>query len=162
MNNFCIFSDDRKYRYVLIHEWDSAAPKLMAVGLNPSIANEFQLDNTLRKLKSYCTNWGFGGFYMLNLFAFRATDPTDMKLAALPIGKYNDKYLIGYAGISDKILLMYGKHGKFLNRDSAVTALLPISKLYYLKLNKDATPAHCLYLKNSETLKKFGHSTWLE
>lgn len=39
-NNGAIFSDDRKYRYVLWRSWDNEKPRVMFIGLNPSTANE--------------------------------------------------------------------------------------------------------------------------
>ena len=44
-----VFSQDRKYRYVLTRVWDKNKPMLVFVGLNPSIADETKDDPTIKK-----------------------------------------------------------------------------------------------------------------
>ena len=51
------------------------------IGLNPSTADEVSLDQTLATVCRYSRQWGFAEVVMLNLFAFRATDPRDLKQA---------------------------------------------------------------------------------
>ena len=54
MQNACIFSSDRRYRYLLRHTWEPLfAPKFCTwIGLNPSVADETQLDPTLRRIRA--------------------------------------------------------------------------------------------------------------
>ena len=40
----------------------------MWTGLNPYIADEVNLDNTLRRIREFSTAAGFNSFYMANLF----------------------------------------------------------------------------------------------
>lgn len=54
---------------------------LLAIGLNPSKANEQKPDPTLRKVLGYASRQGFDGFVMMNLYAGRHTYPTDLPLA---------------------------------------------------------------------------------
>jgi hypothetical protein len=50
MQNECVFSADRRYRYVLKHTWEPLFPKLCTwIGLNPSIADEQQLERVFEK-----------------------------------------------------------------------------------------------------------------
>jgi hypothetical protein len=63
------FSTDRKYRYALWRKWDAINPLAMFIGLNPSTANEDGDDRTIERITAIVTNWGYGGFYMMNLFA---------------------------------------------------------------------------------------------
>lgn len=90
---------------------------------------------------------------MANLFAFRATDPADMKSAAEPIGKKNDEWLKKLANESGLVVAAWGNNGAFLNRSSEVRSLL--GKLCYLKLNKSGEPAHPLYQKAGLRHKKW-------
>lgn len=75
MNTNAILSEDRKYRYVLSRIWDESKPMVMIIGLNPSTADETKNDPTIIRCIDFAKSWGYGGVYMLNLFAFRATLP---------------------------------------------------------------------------------------
>src|SRR5688500_9378076 len=64
------FSKCRNYRYCLYRFWDFSKPKVMCIGLNPSTANGETDDPTIRDLTRITQHLGYGGFYMMNLFAF--------------------------------------------------------------------------------------------
>ena len=84
---------------------------------------------------------------MANLFAFRATEPSDMKLAEDPIGKENDQFLRNLAENAGLVVAAWGNDGSFLNRSAQVKEMLP--NLHCLKMNKSGEPAHPLYQKAS-------------
>ncbi len=146
MKTDAILSKDRKYRYLLSRIWDSSKPMVMIIGLNPSTADETENDPTITRCINFATSWGYGGFYMLNLFGFRATKPSDMFNAKEPIGDENDKYIDKYAKICDKVVCAWGNDGNYKNRSKDV--LSKIDNTYYLKLNKSGEPAHPLYLSS--------------
>ena len=148
-----ILSEDRKYRYVLSRIWDESKPLVVIIGLNPSTADEKDDDNTIKKCINFSKNWGYGGLYMLNLFAFRATAPSDMFNASSPIGEENSKYIEKYSKLSDKVICAWGNNGNFKNRSKEV--LLNIENKFYLKLNKTGEPAHPLYLNKNLIPIKF-------
>lgn len=81
---------------------------------------------------------------MMNLFAFRATDPKEMKRERSPIGWTNNFYLVDIAKQSDLVVAAWGAHGSHLNRGEQVRELLP--NLHCLRLTKDGYPGHPLYL----------------
>jgi hypothetical protein len=85
------FSECRRYRYALWRHWDWKGPEncVMFVGLNPSTADETKNDKTISNCVGFAKKWGYGGIYMLNLFAFRATDPKDMIVQEDPGGPGN-------------------------------------------------------------------------
>ncbi|HHC7270861.1 TPA: DUF1643 domain-containing protein [Vibrio parahaemolyticus] len=68
------------------------------------------------------------------LFAYRATQPEDMKRASDPIGDKNDNTLIQLAKNAGVIVGAWGNDGVFLNRSEDVRALIP--ELNVLKVNK--------------------------
>jgi hypothetical protein len=80
MQNDCVFSSDRRYRYVFRHTWEPLfVPKLCTwIGLNPSVADETQLDPTLRRIRAFSGAWGYNGFIMTNLFGLVSTDPRQL------------------------------------------------------------------------------------
>jgi hypothetical protein len=146
-------SVDRKYRYLLSRVWDETKPMVMIIGLNPSTADEKEDDPTIRKCINYAKSWDYGGIYMLNLFAFRATQPSEMFKASEPIGEKNDTYIKTYSKKVNKVICAWGNDGKYQNRSNLIKN--SVDNLYYLKLNQTGEPAHPLYLKAKLTPKKF-------
>jgi hypothetical protein len=68
-----------------VHTWEPlVAPRLCTwIGLNPSVANEAQLDPTLRRIRAFSAASGFNGFIMTKdgfpihpLYVASATGPT--------------------------------------------------------------------------------------
>jgi len=148
-----VLSLDRKYRYTLTRVWDVGKPQLAYIGLNPSTADEATLDPTLRRCLDFANSWGYGSFTMLNLFAFRATNPLDMKAAYDPVGPDNDAYILTVATGVQTVVACWGAHGGWLGRDTEVRKMLKDMdiKLHYLKLTKDGRPNHPLFLPKTLT-----------
>ena len=93
MKSEAILSVDRKYRYVLTRTWDETLPNIMFVGLNFSTADETTDDPTIRRCINFAKSWGYGGLYMVNLFAYRSTNPNNIRIVDNPIGDDNDSYI---------------------------------------------------------------------
>lgn len=146
MKTGAILSEDRQYRYVLEREWDSKLPKVMFIGLNPSTADETQDDPTIKHCISFAKSWGYGGFYMTNLFAYRSTDPKRLWLEEDPVGQDNDNYILEYAELSEIVVACWGINGTFKARSKEVRVLLP--DLMCLAITKGGEPRHPLYLKS--------------
>lgn len=117
----------------------------MIIGLNPSTADEVEDDPTLIRCINFAKSWGYGGVCMTNLFAYRATDPNDMKAAADPVGASNNRWLTRLAKEAGIVVAAWGNDGSYLNRASQIKN--KISNLYCLKMNKSGEPAHPLYLR---------------
>jgi hypothetical protein len=83
-----------------------------------------------------------------NIFAWRATDPDDMKAAKDPVGRGNDAAILGAAREAAIVVCAWGNHGEHLERGGKVAAALRRSgvKLHYLKMNGAGHPSHPLYL----------------
>lgn len=146
MNKTAYLSADRLYRYWLWRGWSNAEAGRYAlfIGLNPSTADETHDDPTIRRCITFARDWGYNGLCMMNLFAFRATDPADMKRAVDPVGPDNDSLLQFAARYAAVVVAAWGSHGMYLYRDVAVKAMIP--NLHYLRLTKDGHPGHPLYL----------------
>jgi hypothetical protein len=145
VNRRAEFSPDRRYRYSLTILWDSG-PMAAFIGLNPSTADEVQDDPTIRRCRGFASEWGCGGMVMLNLFAFRATDPKVMKLEPDPIGKDNTiEFLDGVLSRCDgPRIACWGRGGSHLGRSAFV--LQELKGLSYLRMSKGGEPWHPLYL----------------
>lgn len=119
-------------------------PYVQFIGLNPSTADETLDDPTIRRCIGFAKSWGYGAMCMTNLFAWRDTDPSKMKLVPHPIGEDNDEWLSEIATNAGLIVAAWGKDGSHLYRGIKVKQLLP--NLHCFKLNKDGSPQHPLYL----------------
>lgn len=140
-----VFSDCHRYRYALWRRWDTRKPMVMFIGLNPSTADASVDDPTMRRCGGFARSWGYGGFYMTNLFAYKATRPQDLKAAAHPIGPDNDQWITALAAQAERVVLAWGVHGTLQGRDKAVLGLL--DEAWCIGLSKHGHPRHPLYLK---------------
>lgn len=170
MQNQCQFSPCRKYRYSLLHQWDELFDRRRAlfICLNPSTADENQLDPTLTRIRSFCQRLGTNEFLMLNIFAYRATDPQDMMAVDDPVGSENDTHITeaieeAYElnGRQLDIVCGWGNHGLHLNRQSACLELLaefrnlPNLRISCLGKNTNDTPKHPLYIAANKEFEAF-------
>ena len=147
------FSSCRTYRYSLSRIWDKKKKYVLFIGLNPSTANEEVDDPTIRRCINYAKDWGYGGFMMVNLFAYRTMLPSNLKKVKYPVGSKNDKYIVILSKKADITVAAWGNNGDFYSRDKEVLSLVP--SLMCLKINKSGQPAHPLYLKKGLKLTKF-------
>ncbi|MEP2668868.1 MAG: DUF1643 domain-containing protein [Cyclobacteriaceae bacterium] len=145
------FSQDRTYRYVLTRIWNPDLSKVMFIGLNPSTANEDIDDPTIRRLINFANTFGFGGLYMLNLFALVTPYPNDLVQCDDPIGN-NDEYLRVYKFKADKVVFAWGNF-KVNGRDLIVSSMF--EEAYCLGVNNNGSPKHPLYLKADTKLVKW-------
>ena len=153
INKTANFSSCRKYRYSLSRIWDNQKKFVLFIGLNPSTADEEVDDPTIRRCTGYAQKWGYGGFIMVNLFAYRTTFPSNLKKVKYPVGRDNDKYIVKLSKKADITIAAWGNNGKLYSRDKQVLSFVP--NLMCLKINKSGQPAHPLYLKKGLKLTKF-------
>ena len=153
VNKNATFSDCRKYRYGLSRTWNGKKKTILFIGLNPSTANEKIDDPTIRRCINYAQNWGYGSLLMVNLFAYRATMPSELKNVKNPIGNDNDLHIIELSKKADIVVAAWGNEGTLLNRDKEVKKILP--NLMCLKINKSGQPSHPLYQKKDLKLIKY-------
>ena len=152
----CIFSEDRRYRYVWRTVWDPLLRPCVFIGLNPSTADETKADPTIRRCIKFATRWECGSLTMLNLFAFRSTDPYGLQVQADPVGPENDWVLTNHvkhvtegceAVAPGLVICAWGIHGHLRGRADEVLSLLRDYRLHALKLTADGAPGHPLYLR---------------
>jgi hypothetical protein len=141
---------DGKYRYLLRRKWDENAPQITFVMLNPSIADDNQDDPTLRKCIHFAKSFHCGSLEVVNLFAYRATNPRELKKVADPVGSRNNCYLKLAIKRADLIIVAWGTKGIFQKRNEEVLNLISDKQsLHCLGLTKDGHPRHPLYLRKS-------------
>lgn len=148
-----LFSSCKKYRYRLHREWEAGSGTALFIGLNPSTADHRRDDPTIRRCVGFAHSWGFKKMEIVNLFAYRATLPEDLKRAAKPVGEENDRWIIDAHARAALTVACWGNDGEFLHRASAVCEQL--GPIHCLHLNKTHQPAHPLYLKASLQPQRF-------
>lgn len=153
MDKGALISDDEFYRYKLWRIWDESLPCVLFIGLNPSTADANIDDPTIRKCIALTKNWGYGGFYMGNLFGFRSTKPENLISASDPIGKCNDTALNEMAQKAEIIVAAWGNKGRLFNRDKEIIRQFP--QLHCLKITKENQPIHPLYQRNDANLLNY-------
>lgn len=159
LNSSAIFSPCRTWRYVLLRRWGSAdSPHVAFIALNPSTADETTDDPTVRRMIGFAQDWGYGGLYVLNLFAYRATDPHEMKAARDPVGPENDKFLQVYHSMAARTVAAWGNHGRFRGRGAMVATMLGLRALWCFGKTGKKQPNHPLYLRKDCALKRYSEA----
>lgn len=153
------FSPCREFRYTLSRRW-SSGHTIAFIGLNPSTADEHKLDATVTRCVGRAEALGFGRLVMLNLFAFRSTDPKALKARLKSgleiVGPGNDDAIREEARAAKAVVCAWGNHGSVAGRDREVLRLLGGIRLLCLGKSKTGQPKHPLYIPNSCELVSLG------
>lgn len=141
-------SPDGQYRYVLHRRW-GVGPIATFIMLNPSTADGRTDDPTIRRCVGYARRFGCAALTVLNLYAYRATNPRRLRTVADPIGPLNDDHLTRDARIAASaglpLVAAWGAHADPA-RVAAVLALPGMGALQALGVTKQGAPRHPLYL----------------
>lgn len=140
-----VFSPCRRYRYYWSTKISGGGRgRCVFVMLNPSTANEVHLDPTVRRCLGFAKTWGHAELAVVNLFAWRSTDPVALYTAEEPVGAANDFWITTMCAPAERVVCAWGVHGAYQGRGEKVRGL--IERPHVLRLNRDGTPAHPLYL----------------
>ena len=146
-----------RYRYDLTRKWGSGLPGVAFIGLNPSTADAVKDDPTIRRCIGFAKDWGFGRLVMLNLFAWRATSPTDLKKVEFPTGQErNNEVIRDHALACTQVICCWGAHGTYMDRDLYVVRMLRNIDLQCLGRTKNGHPRHPLYLRKDAERIPYG------
>jgi len=153
-----------RYRWKLWRGWADAA-RACFVMLNPSTAGELADDPTIRKCVGFAKRWDLGGIVVVNLFAFRATDPRELvraRAAGIDIhGPLNHVAIAEAARESERIVLDWGAGlpRGYASRPHAVIATInnaaPHVPVTCLGRTRDGQPRHPLMLAYDTQLEPF-------
>lgn len=152
------FSLDKKHRFLLWRVWERSKGLVCYVGLNPSVANANEDDNTITRLIHFTRSHGYGGFYIVNLFSHVATDFKELKSESEANDIRDNFYIWKFASKSKLVCLMYGNQGTYNKRSFQVLKMLAdlslIGKLFAFKITKKLNPYHPLYLGNNTRFRR--------
>lgn len=147
-----VFSDCEKYRFRLWRVWDDSKQKVCFVMLNPSKADEIDLDPTVTRCKKRAEALGYGGLEVVNIFALRSTYPKALYKERDPVGKENLEAIVTAVKDTAIAICGWGNHGELGNMGLLIKGRLQNvfpEKTHYLKLNSDGSPTHPLFLPYS-------------
>lgn len=155
-------SSDRRYRYWLTRGWGVPGERYVNfVCLNPSTADANVDDPTVRRLIAFAKRWHYDGLWLTNLYAFRATDPRDlraemMRTQGAAVGPENDRWLKDVATNAALVVAAWGGQAD-IEREWWVLKILKevaLHRLFCLGFTKGgAHPRHPLYMPNSASLR---------
>ena len=145
-------SDDRAYRYLLwrdlksLHPSDDLASRrvLLWIMLNPAAADETHDDRTVSRCITFSRRWGYRRMEVGNLFAYRATNPEELKTVSDPVGPENKDTIIHAADSADRIVCAWGVGGRLHGQDAVVLEWLADTRraLHCLDLTAAGLPRH--------------------
>ncbi len=140
----------------MLRRWGKG-PVLLFLLLNPSTADHKKDDPTIRKCIGFAKLLGYSAIRVVNLFAYRATDPKDMLAAADAIGPKNDYWLMRKASQADLVICGWGAKVSKTGRPKQVMKMLKTAKVktFCLLVTKDGSPGHPLYIPYDTPLKPY-------
>lgn len=148
-------SDCGRYRYLLWREWDPTLPKVVFVMLNPSTADAEQDDPTIRRCIRFAKSWGGGRLEVVNLYAWRATDPGQLPAGREAIGPDNDRTIQHLCLSWPLTVAAWGAHPMTDARARYVTGLLGGQPVRCLGRTAKGGPRHPLYVRADKELEVY-------
>jgi len=149
------FSGDGKHRFTLWRFWREPRSLVAFIGLNPSTADATQNDPTIHRCQKFAEQWGFDGFYMLNLYSLRSTDPKGLKCEDFTRTENIEAVMrICRRREVREIVLAWGVDGCDGEHLAETLRLSPqVEHPRCLGKTKDGYPRHPLYLRKDAELE---------
>ena len=145
-----------QYRYTLLREWDSNAPRVAFVMLNPSTGDAQIDDNTINRCINFARSWEYGSIEVVNLFGYRSKNFDYIKGVSNPIGNENNEFISTVVNRASIVVAAWGDNGTYLSRDLEVIALISeVKDVYCLGITSKGNPRHPLYLDSSTMLEMY-------
>lgn len=164
-------SDCGTYRYLLWREWrgthdpehwrwlgakdgngaELGEPKsCLFVMLNPSTADGEEDDPTIRRCVAFAKAWKYERLEVVNLFAYRATEPAELLTAGDIIHAPRNQSVVERAAQDAGIIICaWGAHGNHGQQDEIVRGWMSEYRHYALGFTQGGQPKHPLYLKST-------------
>ena len=150
------------YRYNLTRRWDEGGKTMLFVMLNPSTADADVDDPTIRRCVGFAKRDGYSAIEVVNLYAFRATDPDRLFGVSIReiIGPDNNEEIRAAAQRADRVVAAWGagRHATFTDggagRWRVVAELIKSlgKPIYCLNTSASGQPRHPLYVRADQPL----------
>jgi len=164
--------DPLTYRYHLSRSlpWNLFSKgTVLFVMLNPSTADEFLDDPTIRRCIGFAKSWGYSYLLVGNLFGMRATDPRELGAAierdgwAAAVGPDNDKTVLDLAGQASLVVCAWGASEHAASRSYQLVEQLQAAApggLFCASKTQDGHPSHPLYLPSGVNPTPWEPARW--
>lgn len=161
------------YRWTLTRRWVEtwdAVKAMTFIMLNPSTADAYEDDPTIRRCIGFAQRERCGELRVINLFSYRATEPDDL-LGAIragvdPFGSRHDEFTRHALALANgPIVAAWGANEldghvdaaiRRLRENAAVQMGTDTPMLSCLKVTKSGAPGHPLYLPADAPLTDWG------
>lgn len=158
MHKEAIISKDQLYRYALVRSWDKRRPRMTFIGLNPSIADDVVDTPTMRRCIAFAKREGMGGIHVVNLYAYRTSNPKELPAADEAVGPSNYFWLraaFQHNG-QGKVVAMWGTKGDY----DMIDYVRKLSEEYKVPIfsfgrTKSGAPRHPLYTPSDQALERW-------
>lgn len=149
-----LFSQDMAYRYAFGRWW--GVPDLRStvgwVLLNPATGDtERRRRPTLDRIIAWSRRLPADGVLIVNLFAYRATDPRQLRAVADPVGEHNETVLRCIVDAVPTVVAAWGGHGALRGRATQLRGVL--GNLHCLGTTGKGQPRHPLYVSGQAELR---------
>lgn len=135
---------------MLRRTWDVEGWALVVVMLNPSTADEDNDDPTIRRCITFAKREGYGGIVVINLYAYRATDPDDLKRWGWVEGPQNDVLIPHVLEVQRRagqpVLVAWGARAQ-AERVARFMQQAHDLELVSLGVTRQGAPRHPLYVR---------------
>jgi hypothetical protein len=151
-----LYSADMAYRYAYGRWWGAVdlATTDVWVLLNPATGDTEQRRRpTLERCISRTRAAGLTGLVIVNLFAYRHTDPRTLRTAADPVGPAGDDTLRTLTAAAPRTIAAWGAGGRLHGRSQAVAPLL--DRPLCLGTTRHGEPRHPLYVSAEAPLTRW-------
>lgn len=109
-----VLSPDGRFRYSLHRSLGGDGPRPAIVMLNPSTGDAADDDPTIRKLIGFGRRLGWSGFEIVNLFAWRGPNPSNLAIAQSVgrdvVGPDNDRHIREARDRAPFVVVAWGAH----------------------------------------------------
>jgi hypothetical protein len=150
-----IISPCGQYRYKLTreaHDLHTTCGPALFIMLNPSTADAALDDPTIRRCRGFAKTWDCAGIEVANLYALRATNPTELWTHADPVGPDNDMHLAALIREHETIVCAWGANAAPERVEQVRKMFGRMNRPMSLGVTKAGAPRHPLYIRADEPL----------
>lgn len=156
-----VISSNGMYRYRLDREFpdsllEAGGLPLVFCMLNPSVADATKVDPTIRRCLGFAQREHASGIIVVNVYAYRATEPKNLWKAADPVGPENDHYIREASRKSDRVICAWGVNAEPSDVSATLDAIISTGAVpYCLGKTREGHPRHPLYVRADQPLEPF-------